>query len=93
MISTGNLGDNIIEKKLFYHGIEREIDYLVADAGTADVGLAFQKNSSGDSVVILTDEPLYPRNQVYQWTIDHVLFFENPLGSKIFRFKFEVVGE
>jgi len=52
-----------------------------------------QKNSSGGSVALLTDEPLYPRNQVYQWTIDHLLPLENPLDPLIFRFKFEMVGE
>jgi len=52
-----------------------------------------QKNSSGGSVALLTDEPLYPRNQVYQWTVDHLLPLENPLDPKIFRFKFEMVGE
>jgi hypothetical protein len=52
-----------------------------------------QKNSSGGSVAVLTDEPLYPHNKVYQWTIDHLLHLEDPLDPQIFRFKFEMVGE
>jgi len=41
LVSTGNLGDNIIEKTSFYQGIEHDIDYLAVDAGTADAGLTF----------------------------------------------------
>jgi len=52
-----------------------------------------QKNSSGGSVAVLTDEPLYPRNKLYQWTIDHLLPLEDPLDPLIFSFKFEKVGE
>ncbi len=51
-----------------------------------------QKNSSGGSVALLIDEPLYPHNQVYQWTIDHLLPLNDPLDPKIFQFKFEMVG-
>lgn len=50
-----------------------------------------QLNSSGGSVALLTDEPLYPKNSCYQWTIDHLLPLSDPLDSKIFRFKFEIV--
>ena len=39
--STGNLGDTIIEKGTFYKGLERDLDFLAADAGTADCGPAF----------------------------------------------------
>lgn len=52
-----------------------------------------QMNSSGGSVALLTDEPLYPKNKCYKWTIDHLLRLENPLDEKIFRFSFETVGE
>lgn len=52
-----------------------------------------QKNSSGGSVALLTDEPLYPRNKAYRWTIDHLLHLKDPLDPLIFRFKFEMVGE
>lgn len=52
-----------------------------------------QMNSSGGSVALLTDEPLYPRNACYQWTIDHLLTLDNPLDPEIFRFHFETVGE
>jgi hypothetical protein len=52
-----------------------------------------QKNSSGGSVALLTDEPLYPKNLCYQWTIDHLLTLDNPLDDKIFKFSFEIVGE
>lgn len=41
LVSTGNLGDNIIEKDSFYKGIDCDIDYLAADAGTADAGPTF----------------------------------------------------
>jgi len=50
-----------------------------------------QMNSSGGSVALLTDEPLYPKNKCYRWTIDHLLRLENPLDDKIFRYKFETV--
>ena len=53
-----------------------------------------QKNSSGSSVAVLTDEPLYPRrNKAYQWTVNHLLSLEDPLDPLIFRFKFERIGE
>ncbi|HDP36443.1 MAG TPA: hypothetical protein ENN27_01030 [Candidatus Atribacteria bacterium] len=41
LVSTGNLGDNIIEKSSFYQGLKHDIDYLAADAGTADAGPTF----------------------------------------------------
>jgi hypothetical protein len=41
LVSTGNLGDNIIEKSSFYQGFKHDIDYLAADAGTADAGPTF----------------------------------------------------
>ena len=41
LVSTGNLGDNIIEKGSFYEGVKREIDCFAADAGTADAGPTF----------------------------------------------------
>ncbi len=52
-----------------------------------------QMNSSGGSVALLTDEPLYPKNKCYRWTIDHLLKLEDPLDDKIFRFAFETVGK
>lgn len=52
-----------------------------------------QMNSSGGAVALLTDEPLYPKNKCYQWTIDHLLPLDNPLDDRIFRYHFEVVGE
>lgn len=39
--STGNLGDTVIEKESFYEGIKRPLDFIAADAGTADCGPAF----------------------------------------------------
>lgn len=51
-----------------------------------------QMNSSGGSVALLTDEPLYPKNKCYRWTIDHLLKLKDPLDDKIFRFAFETVG-
>jgi hypothetical protein len=50
-----------------------------------------QKNSSGGSVALLTDEPLYPKNKCYSWTIDHLLPLNDPLDQDIFRFSFEIV--
>ena len=41
LVSTGNLGDNIIEKGSFYEGAKRDIDCFAADAGTADAGPTF----------------------------------------------------
>jgi len=41
LVSTGNLGDNIIEKGTFYEGIKRDINFFAADAGTADAGPVF----------------------------------------------------
>ena len=52
-----------------------------------------QMNSSGGSVALLTDEPLYPKNKCYRWTIDHLLKLDDPLDDKIFRFAFETVGK
>ena len=50
-----------------------------------------QMNSSGGSVALLTDEPLYPKNKCYKWTVDHLLRLDDPLDDKIFRFSFETV--
>jgi hypothetical protein len=50
-------------------------------------------NSSGGSVALLTDEPLYPKNKCYRWTIDHLLKLKDPLDDRIFRFAFETVGK
>jgi len=50
-----------------------------------------QMNSSGGSVALLTDEPLYPKNKCYKWTVDHLLRLDDPLDDKIFRFCFETV--
>ena len=50
-----------------------------------------QMNSSGGAVALLTDEPLYPKNKCYRWTIDHLLTLEDPLDPKIFRYHFEEV--
>jgi len=41
LVSTGNLGDNIIEKGSFYEGVKRDIDCFANDAGTADAGPTF----------------------------------------------------
>jgi len=51
-----------------------------------------QMNSSGGSVALMTDEPLYLKNKCCRWTIDHLLRLEDPLDSHIFRYKFETVG-
>jgi len=41
LVSTGNLGDNIIEEGSFNEGLKRQIDCFAADAGTADAGPTF----------------------------------------------------
>ena len=41
LVSTGNLGDNIIEEGTFYKGVKENIDCFAADAGTADAGPTF----------------------------------------------------
>lgn len=51
-----------------------------------------QMNSSGGSVALLTDEPLYPKNKCYEWTIDHLLELKDPLDPEIFRYAFETVS-
>jgi hypothetical protein len=51
-----------------------------------------QMNSSGGSVALITDEPLYPKNKCYRWTIDHLLELDDPLDEKIFRYTYEMVG-
>jgi len=51
-----------------------------------------QMNSSGGSVALITDEPLYPKNKCYRWTIDHLLALDDPLDDRIFRYHFETVG-
>jgi len=50
-----------------------------------------QMNSSGGSVALLTDEPLYPQHKCYRWTIDHLLRLDDPLDAKIFRFEYEII--
>jgi hypothetical protein len=50
-----------------------------------------QMNSSGGAVALLTDEPLYPKNSCYQWTINHLLTLDDPLDPEIFKFHFETV--
>jgi hypothetical protein len=51
-----------------------------------------QMNSSGGAVALLTDEPLYPPNSCYKWTIDHLLNLKDPLDKRIFRYSFELVN-
>ncbi len=51
-----------------------------------------QMNSSGGSVALITDEPLYPRSKCYRWTVDHLLALDDPLDERIFRYRFETVG-
>lgn len=51
-----------------------------------------QMNSSGGSVALVTDEPLYPKNKCYKWTIDHLIKLNDPLDPRIFRYKFETVS-
>ena len=51
-----------------------------------------QMNSSGGSVALITDEPLYPKNKCYRWTVDHLLALDDPLDPSIFRYEYEVVG-
>jgi hypothetical protein len=51
-----------------------------------------QMNSSGGSVALLTDEPLYPKNKCYKWTIDHLLSLNNPIDDNVFKYSFEIVG-
>jgi len=51
-----------------------------------------QMNSSGGSVALLTDEPLFPKNKCYQWTVDHLLTLKDPLDPGIFRYIFETVS-
>ncbi|MGD9822707.1 MAG: hypothetical protein AB7U27_14220, partial [Aminobacteriaceae bacterium] len=51
-----------------------------------------QMNSSGGSVALITDEPLFPKNKCYQWTVDHLLTLKDPLDPGIFRYTFETVS-
>lgn len=51
-----------------------------------------QMNSSGGAVALLTDEPLYPKNKCYKWTVDHLITLTDPLDPEIFRFRFETVS-
>ena len=51
-----------------------------------------QMNSSGGSVALITDEPLFPKNKCYQWTVDHLLALKDPLDPEIFRYAFETVS-
>lgn len=51
-----------------------------------------QMNSSGGSVALITDEPLYPKNKCYKWTIDHLIRLDDPLDPRIFRYSFETVS-
>lgn len=51
-----------------------------------------QMNSSGGSVALLTDEPLYPKNKCYKWTIDHLLSLDDPLDPAIFKYRYETVS-
>lgn len=51
-----------------------------------------QMNSSGGSVALLTDEPLFPKNKAYRWTVDHLLTLSDPLDPEIFRYTFETVS-
>ena len=51
-----------------------------------------QMNSSGGSVALITDEPLYPKNKCYRWTVDHLLALDDPLDPAIFRYEYETVG-
>ena len=51
-----------------------------------------QMNSSGGAVALLTDEPLYPKNKCYKWTVDHLITLTDPLDPEIFRFHFETVS-
>ena len=41
LVSTGNLGDTPIEEGTFFEGIKRPLDFLAADAGSADIGPTF----------------------------------------------------
>lgn len=77
--------------------ISKDIDLATAVIKCAKFRLFYmsypgQKNSSGGSVALLTDEPLYPQNPCYQWTIDHLLTLTDPLDPEIFRYSFEIVG-
>lgn len=38
---TGNLGHSLIQKQSYYNGLERDPHFVVADAGSADVGPSF----------------------------------------------------
>jgi len=51
-----------------------------------------QMNSSGGSVALITDEPLFPKNKCYQWTVDHLVTLKDPLDPGIFRYTFETVS-
>jgi hypothetical protein len=52
-----------------------------------------QRNSSGGGAAILVDEPLFPKNKAYRWTISHLLRLDDPLDKEIFRFKFLEIGK
>jgi hypothetical protein len=51
-----------------------------------------QRNSSGGGAAIVIDEPLFPKNKAYRWTMSHLLRLDDPLDPEIFKYKFIEVG-
>ncbi len=85
------------ELGVFIEVVSKDIELAASVAKCAKFRLFYmsypgQMNSSGGSVAMITDEPLYPKNKCYKWTLDHLLSLEDPLDPGIFRFNFETVG-
>lgn len=77
--------------------ISKDIDLATSVAKCAKFRFFYmnypgQMNSSGGSVALITDEPLYPKNKCYKWTIDHLIRLDDPLDPRIFRYSFETVS-
>ena len=61
-----------------------------------DIDMATLERAIGDMMndkkALLTDEPLFPKNKAYRWTVDHLLTLSDPLDPEIFRYTFETVS-
>jgi len=52
-----------------------------------------QVNSSGGGAALIVDEPLFPKNMAYKWTMDHLLKLDDACDPKVFRMEFLIFGE
>lgn len=89
------IGSN--ELCIVIEAISQNVDIATAVVKAAKFRLFYmsypgQMNSSGGSVALLTDEPLYPKNRCYAWTLDHLLSLSDPLDPNVFRFHYEMVN-